>query len=89
MDFLEKLRSLKVPIEKWNKENFGIIDHKIQLLEDEMAAVNRRLEYRKEEEEEEVIARYNALQKNIHIWHERRNSYWRQLSRRKQSRIWI
>lgn len=49
------------------------------MLENEMSAVTRRLE--DGDEGEEVIARYKVLQRFIHMWHERRSNYWRQLSR--------
>ena len=39
----EKLAQLQDPIKKWNREVFGMIDHKIIILENEIIAVEEQI----------------------------------------------
>ena len=39
----EKLAQLRDPIKKWNREVFGMIDHKIIILENEIIAVEEQI----------------------------------------------
>lgn len=44
MGFTEKLKNLKTLLKRWNWELFGVIDHKIKKLEEEVAIVNSQLQ---------------------------------------------
>ena len=40
----EKLKQLRIPLRKWNKEIFGNIDNKIKCLEEEVEKVDMLME---------------------------------------------
>ena len=81
LGMLDKLKNLKIPLKKWNKESFGNIDFNIEKFEREIAQVSMRLEEGSSEEVD--LARFNALKSQVQIWYDRKNNYWRQLSREK------
>lgn len=58
-NLVEKLSNLKSPIRKWNREVFGIIDHRINTLESEIARMENLIG--QFGVEEVSISRLNAL----------------------------
>lgn len=81
MDVLSKLNRLKLPIKKWNKEKFGNFDFNIQRLEGELEVVSRRLDEGNYDEID--VARSNALKRQLDLWYEQKQCYWRQISKEK------
>ena len=63
MNVLEKLRKLKTPLKKWNKESFGNIDVNIQKFEREINQVSRRLDEGSSDEVD--LAQFNALKSQV------------------------
>ena len=69
----------KGTIKVWNKEVFGLIDHRIKALENEAAVVERKID---EQGMQEVdVARLTALRGQLKIWYGRKENYWKQMSR--------
>ncbi|XP_057734785.1 uncharacterized protein LOC130950290 [Arachis stenosperma] len=56
---LEKFKAIKMPLRVWNKERFGYIDYNIQKVEDEIKAIDEKME--SSEADECVLARMKAL----------------------------
>lgn len=79
-DLFEKLKKLKVPIRKWNKEMFGDIDNNIAKLENELTMVENRLDQQNINEVD--MAHFQELRSVLDSWYKRRSSYWKQLSRK-------
>lgn len=79
--FHAKLRRLKDPIRKWNKQVFGNLDSRIKELEMEI----QKLDILREEKELDVveIARRIALKSQLWSWLERKKQYRLQLARTK------
>ena len=79
-DLFEKLKRLKVPIRKWNKEMFGDIDNNIAKLENELTMVENRLDQQNINEVD--MAHFQELRSVLDSWYKRRSCYWKQLSRK-------
>ena len=71
----EKFKALRNPLQKGNKEEFGNIDGKINLLEKESADVDKDAESGSLDEIKE--ARRKPLWSLLEKWYNRRNSYWK------------
>ena len=63
LNVLEKLRSLKEPLKKWNRDVFGNNDFNIERLEEEIAIVNDRFENGSMDEVDN--ASYRALKSQL------------------------
>lgn len=76
-----KLKNLKTPLKKWNKEVFGDIDRKV----DQQEAEIKILDQLNEEQglNEMSLARLKALTTQLWLWLKRKEKYWIQLSRMK------
>lgn len=81
MPLYSKLKSLKNPIKKWNKEVFGDIDRKVELLEHEIKVLDQLNE--QQQMSEINLARFKALTAQLWMWLKRKEQYWMQLSRMK------
>ena len=75
LDLISKLRRLKAPICKWNKETFGNIEFQIQRLEKELVKVESKLD--EGALDKVTIARYQALQCVVQKWYERKDNSWK------------
>ena len=73
----EKFKALRKPLREWNKMVFRNIDDKIKSLEVEIMKINEKVE-------EEYVD--NILMERLHKWYDRRECYWKQLSRLKLAR---
>jgi len=75
----QKLKKLKAPLRKWNREVFGNIDTKIQALQKELASIDIQAPGRELQEIE--WHRRNASQSELWLWMARKERYWKQMSR--------
>ena len=74
-----KIKTLIGPLRSWNKVTFGHIDANINKFEVEVKSLELTYEDRYFDNVE--AARYAALQGQLRIWYDRKESYWRQLAR--------
>ena len=75
----QKLRKLKAPLRKWNREVFGNIELKIQDYKKELDKLDMKAQ--EMELQESDWCRRNALQSQLWLWIIRKERYWRQMSR--------
>ena len=75
----KKLQLMKHPIKAWNKQVFGHIDHKLRVLQDAIAKLEKEAQNRQLEEHE--WSRMDALKSQLGLWMIRKERYWKQLSR--------
>jgi len=75
----QKLKRMKAPLKKWNREVFGHIDSKIQSFQKELAQIDLLAQNR--ELQECDWQRRAALQSQLWLWKTRKERYWKQLSR--------
>ena len=71
----QKLKKLKAPIRKWNREVFGHIDLKIQAFQKELTKLDLIAQDR-ELQEPEWHRRY-AVQCQLWLWKARKERYWK------------
>lgn len=81
MNFIEKLKEIKVRLKEWNKHEFGNIDQKITVYEDiiyefDLASNSRNLT-------EDELAERREAQTNLWTWLKRKEIFWAQNSRAK------
>ena len=79
LPFDQKLRKLKAPLRKWNREVFGNIELKIQDYKKELDKLDMKAQ--EMELQESDWCRRNALQSQLWLWMTRKERYWRQMSR--------
>ncbi|XP_020968575.1 uncharacterized protein LOC107621492 isoform X2 [Arachis ipaensis] len=78
-NLLEKLDLLKRPLRVWNKEKFGSINCQIEKIESEIQSVDKC--FAEGIQDECLLARNKALKILLEKWYERKDDYWRQMSR--------
>ena len=76
---IEKMARIRNPIIKWYTAVFGIIDQKITSLENEIAVAKGKLQGATSNEV--MMARLNALKRQLGLWYSQKESYWKQMSR--------
>ena len=81
---IEKFKALRNMLRQWNNEEFGNIDGKINLLEKELTDIDKVAESGSLDETKE--ARGKALWCLLEKWYNRRDNYWKQLSRSKYAK---
>lgn len=74
-----KIKALRGPMRSWNRGTFGHIDANIHKYEEEMKSLELRSKVCNLDDVES--ARCVALQGQLRIWYDRKESYWRQLAR--------
>ena len=79
MDIVSKFKGPKALIRKWNKQVFGNIDFNINKLEKVVADLESKIEAIGADEVN--LVRSKALRSVLQNWYDRKDSYWRQLSR--------
>jgi len=79
MTFEQKLREMKKPLRKWNREVFGNIDTKISAYQKELEKMDMKAQ--SEELMEIEWSRREAIQSQLRLWMLRKERYWKQLSR--------
>jgi len=77
----QKLKAMKKPLRKWNKEVFGIIDIKLKTLQEELSKLDRKEQFQQPQEAD--VHRRRAIQSQLWLWMARRERYWKQMSRSK------
>uniref|UniRef100_A0A7C9DIR8 Uncharacterized protein n=1 Tax=Opuntia streptacantha TaxID=393608 RepID=A0A7C9DIR8_OPUST len=77
----QKLKRMKAPLKKWNREVFGHIDLKISSFQKEITKLDLLAQERQLQECE--WHRRSALQSQLWLWKARKERYWKQLSRYK------
>jgi len=75
----QKLKKMKAPLKKWNREVFGHIEQRIQGYQKEIAHIDMIAQDR-DLQESEWLRKY-ALQAQLWLWKARQERYWKQLSR--------
>ncbi|MED6209234.1 hypothetical protein PIB30_052758 [Stylosanthes scabra] len=78
LSVLEKMRNLRESLRKWNKEEIGVLNRNIEVIEQEIRGVDEKTE--KREVDECLLARGRALWIFVEMWYERKALYWQQLS---------
>ena len=76
---LEKFIAIKGPLRRWNKKDFGCIDKRIKMLECEMETIDREPE--NGNIDEIAVVRRRVLLSQVEKSYNRRDSYWKQLSK--------
>jgi len=71
----KKLQLMKHPIKAWNKQVFGHIDHKLRVLQDAIAKLEKEAQNRQLEEHE--WSRMDALKSQLGLWMIRKERYWK------------
>ena len=84
LDAISKLKMLKVPIRRWNKQSFANIDFNIEKLEIAVAELETKIEI--DGAYEVDLAHLNALRSVALKWYERKDLYWKQMSRERYVR---
>ena len=74
-----KLKAIKKPLKKWNREVFSHIDQKIAAYQLEMQKLDQKAQTTELQECEWL--RRNAIQSQLWFWLVRKERYWKQLSR--------
>ena len=75
----QKLKKIKAPLKKWNREVFGHIDNKIQAFQKELGRLDMVAQTRSLQETE--WSRRMAVQSQLWLWLTRKERYWKQMSR--------
>ena len=73
----QKLKRMKAPLKKWNREVFGHIDLKISSFQKEITKLDLLAQERQLQECE--WHRRSALQSQLWLWKARKERYWKQL----------
>ena len=79
MPFEQKLKAMKKPLRKWNKEVFGSIDAKVKSLQEELSKLDAKEQLQVPHETD--IFRRKALQSQLWLWLARKERFWKQMSR--------
>jgi len=79
MPLVQKLKRMKAPLKKWNREVFGHIDQRIQAFQKELEKLDLLAQVRELQEME--WHRRAAVQSQLWLWLTRKERYWKQLSR--------
>jgi len=79
MPFEQKIKAMKRPLRRWNKEVFGFVDDKITVIQSELSKLDA-----KEQGQPPIpadIYRRKALQAQMWLWIARKERFWKQMSR--------
>ena len=85
VSLIDKMKKLKGPLRKWNKDVFGNIDSNINKFEKELKVVERRTDTMAGDETDH--ARRQAIKSQLKKWYQRKELYWRQLSRDNHTKL--
>jgi len=75
----KKLKALKGPLKKWNKEGFEHIDLRIKSYQEEISKLDLKAQTQALQESDWL--RRDALQIQLELWLNRKERFWKQVSR--------
>jgi len=75
----QKLKAMKKPLRKWNREVFGHIDNKLLGLQTAIAQLEAKQQLQPLQETD--VQRSKALQSQLWLWLARKERFWKQMSR--------
>ncbi|XP_025661310.1 uncharacterized protein [Arachis hypogaea] len=82
--FTRKLKALTIPLRKWHKDNFGDMDKRLMMVEEEMKKIDNMVSNGTYDGTTE--ARRRALVSLCEKWYIRKEIHWKQMSRSQHAR---